>query len=145
MQRSIDAILTTHTGSLPRLPAILEAMRDKEEGRLADEAAFQKTVSSEIAAMVQRQVDSGIDVVNDGECGKPNFHAYASERLSGFERRVPPGGVPVLTRPLGTGGRDAQMFPDFYQAILENNPFANAIRIAPRICVGPIQIGRAHV
>ena len=89
MQRSIDAILTTHTGSLPRLPAILEAMRDKEEGRLADEAAFQKTVSSEIAAMVQRQVDSGIDVVNDGECGKPNFHAYASERLSGFERRVP--------------------------------------------------------
>lgn len=138
MQRSTDRILTTHTGSLPRLPVLLEAMRAREEAKLADEPAFQAAVSAEVHSIVARQVASGIDVVNDGECGKPNFHAYVSERLSGFERRVPPGGVPVLTRPLGTGGRDARMFPDFYKAILENNPFENAIRIAPRVCVGPV-------
>lgn len=138
MQRSTDRILTTHTGSLPRLPVMLEAMRAREEAQLADEPAFQAAVSAEVHSIVARQVASGIDVVNDGECGKANFHAYVSERLSGFERRVPPGGVPVLTRPLGTGGRDARMFPDFYKAILENNPFENAIRIAPRVCVGPV-------
>ncbi len=36
-------------------------------------------------------------------------------------------------------GRDAQMFPDFYKNILENNPFANVIRMPPRVCVGPIR------
>ncbi len=138
MQQSTDRILTTHTGSLPRLPSILEAMREKEEGKLADESGLDASVAKEITAIVARQVASGIDAVNDGECGKANVHADVSERLSGFERRVPPGGVPVLTRPLGTGGRDAQMFPDFYKAILDNNPFANAIRIAPRVCVAPI-------
>ncbi len=138
MRQSTDRILTTHTGSLPRLPSILEAMREKEEGKLTDESGLDASVAKEITAIVARQVASGIDAVNDGECGKANFHAYVSERLSGFERRVPPGGVPVLTRPLGIAGRDAQMFPDFYKAILDNNPFANAIRIAPRVCVAPI-------
>ena len=138
MLRSIDHIVTTHTGSLPRPESILEGMRAREEGRLADPARLEGEIAREVAAVVQRQVDAGIDVVNDGECGKPNFHNYASERLTGFERRVPPGGVPVLTRPLGTTGRDAAMFPDFYQMVLKNNPFENAIRIAPRICVGPI-------
>lgn len=138
MQRSDGAILTTHTGSLPRPAAILEGMRAREEGRLEDVAELSRAVSNEVAAMVQRQVDSGIAVVNDGECGKPNFHNYASERLAGFERRVPKGGVPVLTRPLGINGRDAKMFPDFYKMVLDHNPFENAIRIAPRVCVGPI-------
>ena len=36
-------------------------------------------------------------------------------------------------------GRDAQMFPDFYQNVLENNPFSERIRMAPRVCVGPIR------
>lgn len=138
MRRSTDRILTTHTGSMPRPAAILEAMRAKEAQTLTDERELQQAIAAEVKACVDRQARIGIDIVNDGECGRPNFHAYAAERLSGFERRVPPGGVPVLTRPLGLGGRDARMFPDFYQSVLDHNPFANAIRIAPRVCVGPI-------
>ncbi|MBL8383408.1 MAG: cobalamin-independent methionine synthase II family protein [Burkholderiales bacterium] len=146
MRRSTDHILTTHTGSLPRADAVLEGMRAREEETLADPAALEAAIDAEVAAIVARQVAAGIDVVNDGECGRPNFHHYVGERLSGFEKRVPPGGVPVLTRPLGIGGRDAAMFPDYYRAALANNPFANAIRMAPRVCVGPIgYVGQAIV
>ena len=139
-------ILTTHTGSLPRPAAILEGMRAREAGTLEDESALDAAIASEVMASVRRQVAAGIDIVNDGECGRPNFHAYVAERLSGLERRVPPGGVPVLTRPLGLGGRDARMFPDFYEAVLANNPFVDAIRMAPRVCTGPIAyIGAARL
>jgi hypothetical protein len=31
------------------------------------------------------------------------------------------------------------MFPDFHEGILKSNPFANGIRMAPQVCVGPIR------
>jgi 5-methyltetrahydropteroyltriglutamate--homocysteine methyltransferase len=52
---------------------------------------------------------------------------------------MPAGGLGVPTGPIGLDGRDAQMFPDFYRNVLENNPFKNTIRMAPRVCVGPIR------
>ena len=138
MKRSDHRILTTHTGSLPRPPDILEAMRQKEEGQLGDEAAFEAALAGHVEKIVARQVRLGIDVVNDGECGKPGFHTYQAERLTGFERRVPPGGMPVPTGPISPDGRDAHQFPDFYRGVLEHNPFEHVIRVAPRVCVAPI-------
>jgi 5-methyltetrahydropteroyltriglutamate--homocysteine methyltransferase len=59
---------------------------------------------------------------------------------------MPPGGLPVPTGPIGIDGRDATMFPDFYKNVLENNPFANTIRLPPRVCVGPIRyIGQEKI
>jgi len=146
MLRSDSRIRTTHTGSLPRPLAILEGMRAREAGTLEDEAALDAAIASEVHAIVGRQVALGIDTVNDGECGRPNFHHYVGERLTGFERRVPPGGLPVPTAPLRTDGRDARLFPDFYRLVLEHNPFANTIRMAPRVCVAPITyVGHARV
>ena len=138
MKRSTDRILTTHSGSLPRPKAIHEAMRDREEQRPIDEAWFENELSAAIDEIVRRQTESGIDIVDDGECGKPSFQHYVFERLSGFQSRVPPGGKPVPTGPLSAGGRDAEQFPDFYQYVLDHNPFADTIRVAPRVCVGPI-------
>src|ERR1700731_3346490 len=51
---------------------------------------------------------------------------------------MPAGGLGVPTGPMGLDGRDAQMFPDFYQNVLENNPFKHTIRMPPRVCIGPI-------
>jgi 5-methyltetrahydropteroyltriglutamate--homocysteine methyltransferase len=138
MKRSTDRIRTTHTGSLPRPPEILEMMRVKEAGKPYDAAAYEAALTRHVAETVKKQVEAGIDVVNDGECSKPSFLAYQGERLGGFEARIPPGGIPVPTGPIGTTGRDARMFPDFYRYVLEHNPFAQAIRVAPRVCVGPI-------
>ncbi len=139
MKRSTSThFRTTHTGSLPRPPELLDTMRAAASGQAYDKSGYEAALTKHVAAIVAKQVEAGIDVVTDGECSKPSFQHYVAERLAGFEARMPPGGLPVPTGPMGVGGRDAQLFPDFYQNVLENNPFKHTIRMAPRICVGPI-------
>ena len=87
MQRSHDRILTTHTGSLPRPPdirAILQAREDRKPTE-ADEAAFRTRVRSAVIESVAQQAACGIDIVGDGELGKPNFVMYVADRLNGME------------------------------------------------------------
>ena len=147
MKRSSkDHIRTTHTGSLPRPAEMLETMRAMAAGQPVDEKAYEAALTKNIAQIVKQQVEAGIDTVTDGECSKPSFQHYVAERLDGFEARMPAGGLPVPTGPMGVGGRDAQLFPDFYKGVLENNPFLHTIRIAPRVCVAPIRyVGQAKL
>ena len=139
MLRSTGRIRTTHTGSLPRPPEILETLHQLAAGRPVDPTAYESALTQHVGDIVRRQVEAGIDTVSDGECSKPSFQHYVAERLAGFEPRVPEGGLPVPTGPMGLDGRDALMFPDFYRNVLENNPFRNTIRMPPRVCVGPIR------
>ena len=139
MKRSTSHIRTTHTGSLPRPPDMLETLRAIAAGQAVDMAAYEAALANHVADIVKKQVEAGIDTVTDGECSKPSFQQYVAERLAGFEPRMPAGGLGVPTGPIGLDGRDAQMFPDFYRNVLENNPFRNTIRMAPRVCVGPIR------
>ena len=140
MKRSTKShIRTTHTGSLPRPTELLETVRAIVAGGTYDRDAYEAALTKNVAEVVKKQVEAGIDVVTDGECSKPGFQHYVAERLEGFEARMPSGGLPVPTGPVGVGGRDAKMFPDYYRNALESNPFRNTIRIAPRVCVGPIR------
>jgi 5-methyltetrahydropteroyltriglutamate--homocysteine methyltransferase len=85
MKRSTDRILTTHTGSLPRprdLTAMLEAL---DAGTAPDPASFDTCVRGAVADVVRRQVDAGVDIVNDGEQGKVGYSTYVRHRLTGFE------------------------------------------------------------
>src|SRR5712691_5854107 len=85
MKRSTERILTTHTGSLPRprdLTAMLEAL---DAGTAPDLVAFEARVRRAIADVVRRQVDAGVDVVNDGEQGKVGYSTYVRHRLTGFD------------------------------------------------------------
>jgi 5-methyltetrahydropteroyltriglutamate--homocysteine methyltransferase len=146
MKRSTDRIRTTHTGSLPRPAELLETMRAMTTGQPYDKEAYEAALAKQVALVVRKQVEVGVDVVNDGEMSKPSFQHYVAERLSGFEVRVPPEGLGVPTGPIGIGGRDYQMFTDFYKLVLENNPFAKTIRMAPRVCIGPIKyVGQAKL
>jgi len=71
MKRSIDRILTTHTGSLP-LPALVrQALAAKRRGEAYDQAVIDSTLATAIGAAVRRQIEVGIDIVNDGELSKP--------------------------------------------------------------------------
>src|SRR5687767_10732457 len=139
MKRSTDRILTTHTGSLPRPTDLLEAMRAREMGRTFDQAAFEQRLKEAVVEIVRKQAAAGIDVVNDGEIGKPSFQSYVLERLSGFEARPLPEGAPRPSGPIDPNGRDAQRFPDYYEYVLTHSPFENTIRTAPRVCVGPVR------
>ena len=90
--RNTDRILTTHTGSLPRPADLIEMIRSRQQDPSSvDEAAFNARVHEAVIEVTQKQVDAGIDVVSDGEEGKPSYATYVKDRLTGFEgeRRMP--------------------------------------------------------
>ena len=85
MQRSTERFLTTHTGSLPRPDDLIRTMYAKEEGvPVGKPAALGKRVREAVAEVVRRQVEAGVDVINDGEMSKPSYATYIKHRLSGF-------------------------------------------------------------
>jgi 5-methyltetrahydropteroyltriglutamate--homocysteine methyltransferase len=85
MKQSDSRILTTHTGSLPRPADLVEALNAKELGKSYDAHALTARVSRAIAEIVQRQTETGLDIINDGEHSKVSWMAYARARLSGLE------------------------------------------------------------
>jgi 5-methyltetrahydropteroyltriglutamate--homocysteine methyltransferase len=84
MKRSNDRFLTTHTGSLPRPDDLIRTMFAREEGVPVDAAALSRKVGDAVAGVVRRQVDAGIDWIDDGEMSKPSYATYIKDRLSGF-------------------------------------------------------------
>jgi 5-methyltetrahydropteroyltriglutamate--homocysteine methyltransferase len=84
MKRSVDRILTTHTGSLPRPADLIRTMFAREEGVPVDGAALGARIRAAVAEVVRKQVDAGIAVVNDGEVSKPSYATYVKDRLTGF-------------------------------------------------------------
>ena len=90
MQRSTDRILTTHTGSLPRPEDLTKSMFAKEEGVPVDGAALAARIEAAVAEVVGKQVEAGIDVVDDGEFSKPSYATYVKDRLNGFKGKSEP-------------------------------------------------------
>jgi 5-methyltetrahydropteroyltriglutamate--homocysteine methyltransferase len=84
MKRSTERFLTTHTGSLPRPDDLIRMMFAREEGVPVDAAALAARVSLAVDEVVRRQVECGLDVVNDGEMSKPSYATYIKDRLHGF-------------------------------------------------------------
>jgi 5-methyltetrahydropteroyltriglutamate--homocysteine methyltransferase len=84
MGRDPDGILTTHTGSLPRPDDLVRMMWAKGDGIPVDEGALARRVAAAVHEVVERQVDAGVDIVNDGEMSKPSYATYVKDRLDGF-------------------------------------------------------------
>jgi len=84
MKHSTERFLTTHTGSLPRPEDLIRTMYAKEEGVPVDPKALADRVRSAVAEVVRKQVEAGVDLVNDGEMSKPSYATYIKDRLNGF-------------------------------------------------------------
>jgi 5-methyltetrahydropteroyltriglutamate--homocysteine methyltransferase len=92
MRASLDHIVSSHAGSLPRPDGLIAANRALETGEPIDEQAFQQTLQTAVAEIVQRQHDLGIDIPGDGEFGKPmgqrvnygSWWRYSWQRLGGL-------------------------------------------------------------
>jgi 5-methyltetrahydropteroyltriglutamate--homocysteine methyltransferase len=127
MKRSTDRILTTHAGSLPRPPDVLTMMQSKDHGGPFDQVRFDARVREAVADIVKKQVELGIDVVDDGEQGKPGFVTYINERLGGFEidRQYAP-------RSPWANSREAKSFPEFYA---EGHTASTQVHM---VCTGPV-------
>ena len=113
-----ELIRTTHVGSLPRSQRAVDLIFARERGESFDRAVFESTMAEEVAATVERQVASGIDVVSDGETSKIGYATYVKDRYTGFggdsprnapadlkkfpaylERIARSGGTPKISRP----------------------------------------------
>src|SRR5688572_19144014 len=85
MKRSTQRILTTHTGSLPRVASILEVLRQRERGDSANPVELERAALAATREVVDQQLQVGLDVVNDGEQHKPSYATYIIDRVAGFE------------------------------------------------------------
>jgi 5-methyltetrahydropteroyltriglutamate--homocysteine methyltransferase len=84
MTTDAGRILTTHTGSLPRPDDLIRMMWAKGDGVPVDAAALADRVAAAVHEVVDRQVDAGVHIVNDGEMSKPSYATYVKDRLGGF-------------------------------------------------------------
>ena len=109
MRRSSERIITTHAGSLPRPTDLLDEVVDAQQGKSIDEKAHAARLRTAVKEIVTKQIELGIDVIDDGEFGKPDFAGYVNARLSGFS----PGNFEVG----GAPRRDIQHFPQYYEEI----------------------------
>ena len=114
-------IVTTHVGSLPRPDALAHMMADGQTGA----PAYDKAVSDAVADVVKRQVEAGIDIVDDGEQSKLGFITYIHERLGGMEART--------DNPPQLDSREKRSFPEFYAHGHSGS------RPPPMLCTGPVR------
>jgi 5-methyltetrahydropteroyltriglutamate--homocysteine methyltransferase len=123
MLRSTDRILTTHTGSLPRPQRVVELLLAEQNSPGAKAAELDAAERDAIAEAARKQVDCGLDVINDGEQGRTDYTTHVKDRLAGFDGPSSP--------PLGTGE------PDFPELSAMLAYFASPFQHRPA-CSGPV-------
>ena len=124
MKQSTDHLLTTHTGSLPRPPDMLGLLVEEQQRRLAERSQLDDSVRAAVRDVFNQQVETGLDVVNDGEQGRVDYTVYVKDRLTGYEgENVPLGGM-----------TDDVEFPELAELL---KPFASPFQVRPT-CTGPI-------
>jgi 5-methyltetrahydropteroyltriglutamate--homocysteine methyltransferase len=132
-----DKILTTHVGSLIRPPELLPFIRAKQNGVPFDHSLYQRTLTESVAAIVKRQVETGIDIPSDGEFGKGiSWSQYVLDRMSGFTRRPAKAGEHGFAR-----GADRARFADFYKELdaADGPPAAVNAAAGIAVCNGPVK------
>jgi 5-methyltetrahydropteroyltriglutamate--homocysteine methyltransferase len=126
MKHSVDRILTTHAGSLPRPPELLDLVKSGD-GAAFEQGSNAQRLRSAVSEIVRRQAALGIDVIDDGEYGKPSFVSYINERLGGYEVDTRAG-----PRNQWLSSREGRSFPEFYA---QTHPASTHTHM---ICTGPI-------
>jgi len=116
MQRSESRILTTHVGSLPRSALLRDLLIQRERGVVIDTEALAREVDAAVQTVVEKQVEAGIDIINNGEQPRVGFSTYVVQRMNGF------GGE--AQRPMAL---DLEAFPDFAAKLLEGRRHASRI------------------
>ena len=79
-----DRILTTHAGSLPRPPRLVELYAARVAGEPVDEAELVREGKAATRWVVERQREAGIDIPSDGEQLREAFFLYVQRRMTGF-------------------------------------------------------------
>ena len=127
MRQSIDRILTTHVGSLPRSQAVVDLLARREADEAVDEDAFYAQMRAAVADVVRRQREAGVDVVSDGEQAKVGYANYIRDRFSGFSGESP-----------AVRGADLEDFPDYLARLMRRRE--GAVKLHRPCCTGEIRL-----
>lgn len=114
MKKSDARILTTHVGSLPRNATLTDLLIRQEQGEAIDVGELERQAERAVQHVIQKQLDAGVDIGNDGEQPRVGFQTYVPQRMRGF------GGE--SKRPIPW---DMREFPDF-AAIMQKRQMARA-------------------
>jgi 5-methyltetrahydropteroyltriglutamate--homocysteine methyltransferase len=107
----MQRILVTHAGSLIRPPDLLAFLSAVDHGRAAAEGdEYHAALAKAVGYVVRRQLETGIDVIDDGEMGKATWITYLYERTTGLEARPITGNFSSIL----PASRDRQNFPGAY-------------------------------
>jgi 5-methyltetrahydropteroyltriglutamate--homocysteine methyltransferase len=139
MRHSTDRILVTHAGSLPRPDKLIAAWS-------AADTDIDPVLTASVTDIVNAQVQAGVDVVNDGELGKPMrsksdlaaWGTYIFGRLGGFGPTPAGSAAPnraAAGQPMRIVGErwEQRQFPQFYTEAA----FVPSTASRPS-CIGPI-------
>ncbi|MFL6797591.1 MAG: cobalamin-independent methionine synthase II family protein [Xanthobacteraceae bacterium] len=157
MKRSTDRILTTHAGSLSRPPDLIALNRARAQGETVEDGAYARCLTNAVAGVVRKQRELGVDIVDDGEFGKPmasNYDYgvwwnYAFARMKGFvpaesvaeskHKRSSVADVALTSMP---ERRDWQKFSEFYRDPESTGTLLGSAARRPTrrpVCTGPIE------
>jgi 5-methyltetrahydropteroyltriglutamate--homocysteine methyltransferase len=101
MIRSTERILVTHQGTLPRPADLRQMVMDRAAGKPVDPAKLNERWAEATKEVVKREIEIGLDSINDGELNKSSFSNYVRERL---------GGITVVPAKEGDGLEQQMMF-----------------------------------
>lgn len=121
MKRSTDRILTTHVGSLPRSPSLTALLVKQEAGEPIDAEELHREMADAVRFVVAKQIEVGVDVINDGEQPRVGFQTYVPLRMKGF------GGVSQRKPPT-----DMMAHPDMFAMMMRRFPSSGRISNAPQ-------------
>ena len=121
MEVNLKKILVTHVGSLPRKQEVVDFIFARENNQKYNQDDFDNVMNKAVLETVKKQVNSGVDIVSDGETSKISYATYVKDRYNGFtgdSPRNPPadlklfpsflkrladdGGTPTYARPMCT-------------------------------------------
>jgi 5-methyltetrahydropteroyltriglutamate--homocysteine methyltransferase len=110
----MERIPVTHAGSLIRPQELLAFLSAVDHGRAStDSVEYQSALARAVAYVVRRQVETGVDLIDDGEMGKSTWITYLYERTSGLEARPLAGNFSSILPASG----DRQNFPGAYREL----------------------------
>ena len=120
MTTSLDRIMVTHVGSLPRDAELSDLLVRREDGEAIDPKQMGEAMDRGVRHVVEKQVAAGIDVGNDGEQQRVGFQTYVAQRMSGFA------GESKRRR-----GRDFEEFPELTEVLMRRFPKRSRMQNAP--------------
>ncbi|MBV8714968.1 MAG: cobalamin-independent methionine synthase II family protein [Chloroflexi bacterium] len=113
MRHSTDRILVSHAGNLPRPEYLDELIAGGRSREGSQRQEYHQRLPKAITYIVDRQIELGIDIVNDGEYAKAgSYGGYWPERVEGYS--TVPADPNRKPKRAGTAERDRALFPGFY-------------------------------